>query len=411
MSSIFRYKARDPEGNLLTGKKEAETSKEVARMLNNDNLIAVEIREIKKTKKKKKKAKKDIVLFGAVKDKEVAVFCRQFSTMIGAGVSVAEAIEDLSHAVDNPRFRNILKKILESVRSGSSLSEAFSRHSSVFSTIFVQMIGAGEESGKLSEVLNDLSLYLEKKVKLKGQLRSASMYPVFVGGFFLVILIGLVFFLIPQFRDMFDSLGAELPVPTQIVMNISDFLVHNIPYFIIALVASIIGFIAFYKTSTGRFMIDSIKLKIPLFGNITLRIILARFFQTLATLLKSGVDVVAALDVAAKVSYNARIEKKVEMMKEGIIEGESLSRELAKSGLFPRLTVSMTAVGEKSGSIDKMLVKISDYYTEEVDAEVEGFSSMIEPVLIISLGLIVGVFVITMYLPIFQMAGAMATGA
>ncbi|MGM0568153.1 MAG: type II secretion system F family protein, partial [Elusimicrobiota bacterium] len=361
-------------------------------------------------KDKKEKSSTIMAMFNKVKEREIAVFCRQFSTMIGAGVSVADALEDLSQAVDNPRLRSILKKVLDDVRAGSSLSEGFSRHKSTFSSVFVYMIGAGEESGNLANVLKDLSNYLEKNVKLKGQMRSASMYPLFIFGFFLLIIVGLVFFLIPQFKNLFESLGADLPVPTQIVMSISEFMVGNALFFIAGIIFFALGISFFYKTDKGKYFVDSFKLKFPIFGELVLKVILARFFQTLATLLNSGVDVVASLDIASKVSYNSRIERIVEKVKLGVVEGGSLSSELRKSGLFPRLTVSMTAVGEKSGSIGEMLNKISDYYTDEVDSAVEGFSSLIEPVMIISLGVVVGLFVVTMYLPIFRMAAAVMAG-
>ncbi len=406
----FIYKARDSSGKIVTGVREAVSEKDAASSLAGENLIAVSIEPEKG--KRKKSRKKQASLFGSrIKDKDVAVFCRQFSTMIGAGVSVAEALEDLSHSVDNPALGKVLAKSLEDVRGGSSLSKAFSRHGSVFSGMFVSMVAAGEESGKLSTVTADLSVYLEKKIKLKGQLRSASMYPAFVAGFFALIIAGLVFFLVPQFKNLFDSVGAAMPLPTRITIAVSEFMVRNVPFVLIALVLAVVALIAFYKSDKGKLYIDSFLLQLPLFGPIIKKIMLARFFHTLATLLKSGIDVVGALDIASKVTNNSKIEKQVEKMKTGIVKGSSLSDGLRSSvDIFPRLTASMASVGEKSGSLDEMLVKISDYFTDEVDSDVEGFSSLIEPVLIISLGLVVGFFVITMYLPIFQMAGAVAGG-
>ncbi len=409
----YIYKARDQNGNLVKGQMDADSQKEVVRALNEENLIAVYIGKEEKKKKKKSSKKKKKSLFSAavkVKDREVAVFCRQFSTMVAAGVSVAEALSELSQSVENPGFRKILIKITDDIRAGSRLSEAFAMHSSVFSAVFVHMISAGEESGSLPSVLRDLSVYLEKKVKLKSQLRSATMYPMFVGGFFLVILLALVLFLIPRFKGLFETFGAEMPLPTQMVMNFSDMMVRNIPIFIFMIIVFIFAFIMIYRTKPGKLVIDSYKLKLPIFGPLIQKMTLARFFQTLATLLKSGVDVVSCLEIAAKVTYNAEIERKVDKIRKGIVEGSSLSDELRRSGMFPRLTISMASVGEKSGAIDEMFVKITDYYTEEVDADVEGFSSLIEPVMIISLGFIVGIFVVTMYLPIFQIAGTVMRG-
>lgn len=407
----FKYKARDHSGNLTTGFKEAVSQKDVASALNKEDLIAVSIEEVKKVKKAKKiKEAEKSTGKGKVSPQEVAVFCRQLTTMLGAGVSLAESVEDLGKANVNPKFQNILLSIVGDIRAGQGLTEAFSKHPTAFSKIFVHMLNAGEESGKLAQVLNDLAIYLEKNVKLKRQVKSASMYPMFVGGFFLLVLFGLVFFMVPMFEDLFASFGADLPVPTQITVNISNTLIGNFPLFLAFLIGSIIFIKAFYSTKPGRMLIDKLKLSIPVFGPLIKKVVMARFFQTLATLLKSGVDVVGSLDVAAKVSGSAPVEEIVMKVKTGIVEGSNLSLELDKHEIFPKLTVSMANAGEKSGSLDNLLVKISEYYTDEVDNEVAGLSSLIEPVMIVSLGLMVGVFVITMYLPIFQMAGAMAGG-
>ncbi|NLB34862.1 MAG: type II secretion system F family protein [Elusimicrobia bacterium] len=407
----YKYKARDQEGKLVSGFKNALSQKEVADALNRENLIAVSIDEVRRAKKSKKaKSETSNTGKGKVSPQEVAIFCRQLTTMLGAGVSVAEAIEDLGKAENNQKFQNVLMQVVADVRSGLALTEAFSKHPSVFSDLFVHMLSSGEESGKLAQVLEDLAIYLEKSVKLKNQVKSAMMYPSFVGGFFLLVLFGLVFFMVPMFEDLFSSFGAELPGPTQITVNISNALISNLPIVVVLLVLAIVGIRAAYKTKGGRMFFDKLKISIPVFGPLILKVTMSRFFQTLSTLLKSGIDVIGSLDVAAKVSGSAPVEDIVMKVRTGIVEGSSLSEELEKYDIFPRLTVSMASAGEKSGALDDLLDKISDYYTDEVDADVAGLSSLIEPVMIVSLGLLVGVFVITMYLPIFQMAGVMAGG-
>ncbi len=406
---IYEYEARNRFGELVKGRKTADTQKELVQALSDENLLVVRINEAK-TKKDSKGKKEPEGLFERVSDRDVAVFCRQFSTMISAGVSVSEALDQLSMAIDNSKLKRVLGDVLEQVQTGHSLSESFARYPSVFSGLFTQMISAAEESGQLSDTLSELAEYLEKKVKLRNQLRSASMYPIFIGLFFVAVLFGIIFFLIPRFRELFDSLGGTLPATTQAVVSVSDFMIGNFLLLFGLAAVLIAALVMGGRTKKGRTFIDAVKLKVPIFGDIVLKVILARFFQTFAALMKSGVDIVASLDIAGKVARNIGVEETVMKMKFGIVEGSSLSDEMEKSDLFPWLAVCMTSVGEKSGSLYEMLLKISEYYTEEVDAQIDGLSTLIEPVMIITLGLVVGFFVITMYLPIFQLAGAVMTG-
>ncbi|MFW6134400.1 MAG: type II secretion system F family protein [Elusimicrobiota bacterium] len=413
----YLYKARDQQGKLVEGIKEAPSQREVINALHTKGLVPVSIKEVKekvaekrKSKVKKKKKKRKIAIRSRIKNSDVTVFCRQMSTMVNSGVSIVEAVEELTIASSSRKLQKILEKVVHDLRSGNSFSEALAKYPRVFSRLFVSMVSSGEESGNLAQVLGDLADYLENKQKLKRQVRSASMYPVFVACFFLLVVAGLVFWLIPRFKELYSSLGAELPLMTKVVVGISDFAIKNLPFFVLFGISVIIAFTMIYKTKPGRFVIDKYKLKIPIFGKIISKVTLARFFQTLATLLKSGVDIISSLDIASKVTNNVPVEKIIKNMRMKIMDGSSLASEMENHQFFPRMSVRMTSVGEKSGKVDEMLVKVAQYYTEEVDATMAGFASIIEPVMIIILGGFVGVFVIAMYLPIFRMAMAVSGG-
>ncbi|MBN2407193.1 MAG: type II secretion system F family protein [Elusimicrobia bacterium] len=409
----FVYKARDKQGKLLEGVKFANSSREVVEELDRVGLLAVSVEEateIVGEKEKKKKKKREVEVRKRINAKEIAIFCRQMATMINAGVSIVESIEDITQMVVNVKFRNVLKTVSTNIKRGSSLSEALKKHPRIFSRIFIAMIRAGEESGNLDIVLLDLSDYLENGVKLRRKIKSASTYPVFIGVFFAGVVAGLVLFLIPRFKKLFISMGTDLPLPTKIVMGISDLAIHNFHWLILLAGGAVAGLVFLYNTKPGRFKIDKLLLDTPIVGVFITKVILTRFFQTLATLLKSGVDVVASLEIAAKVINNIPAEQMIDNIRIKIMEGSSLAAEMANYTLFPRMPVRMTAIGEKSGKIDEMLARIAEYYSDEVDATVEGFSSIIEPVLIVFLGFIVGIFIISMYLPIFKMAIGMMSG-
>lgn len=407
----YIYKARDTQGKLVEGVKYADSSREVVSALDQDALIAVSIEEVKeRAKKKEKEKRKEVLKRGRISSKDIALFCRQMATMISAGVSIIEALEDIAMMVLNIRFRKVLKSLAKNIRKGTSLSEALSKQSRVFNRFFISMVRAGEESGNLDIVLDDLAKYLENAIKLRAKLKAASMYPLFIGGFFFMIVAGLVLFLIPRFKKLFASLGTELPLPTKIVMNVSELVIKNLPWVILIFIVFSVLATMVYRNKFGRYQIDKLTLKIPVFGILITKTVLTRFFQTLATLLKSGVDVVASLEIASKVINNMPAERIVDNIRIKIMEGSNLADEMSNYPFFPRMTVRMIAVGEKSGKIDEMLTRIAGYYNDEVDASVEGFSSLIEPVLIVFLGVVVGLFIIAMYLPIFKMAMGMMDG-
>lgn len=405
----FAFKARDAQKKLIEGFRFGVTSKDVVSDLQNEGLTPISVDEvIEKSAAKKKKTE----LFGSrrISNQDVAVFCRQLATLINAGVTILDSIEDISEMSSNAKFRGLLKTVANDIRQGGTFSEALKKHPSVFSKIFVSMVTAGERSGKLGNVLKELAIYLENAVKLKRKIRAASAYPAMVGIFFLVVMLALVFFIIPKFKALFASFGSQLPAPTLAVMYVSDAIVHNFLWITIAVILIIFLIKMLYRTTPGKLVLDNLKLKTPVFGAILKKIIFARFFQTLSTLLKSGVDIIASIEIASKISNNLPVENIMDAMRAKILEGSSLSNEMGSYKLFPRMIVRMVAVGEKSGQMDEMLSKISDYYTDEVDGTVAVLSSIIEPVLIIMLGFIVGLVVVCMYLPIFNLARAMMGG-
>ena len=338
---------------------------------------------------------------------ETAIVSRQLSTLVNAGVNVLEAVSDVAAMVQNAYFSSVLLKIAEDVKSGSTLSEALSNYKKIFDNTFVSMVAVGERSGKLAKVLSDLAEHLENSVKLRRKIKSAMSYPMFVGGFFIVVFIGIVFILIPKFEDMFASFGAALPLPTQMVVNVSHFCVDHMLVLIVFLIALYIAFKLWTKTTAGLLMWHKFFFKIPKFSPIYSKMVFANFFQTLSTLVKSGVDMVTSIQIASSTLNNTYVRLILSEIRESVIAGELFSDRMDKYTLFPKMIVRMTAVGEKTGQMDEMFDKITDYYNDEVDAAVATISSIIEPVLIVGLGFMVGVCVIALYLPIFNMANAM----
>ena len=393
----------------VEGSREATSEKELVAALRSEGLAVLTVsrgeqdNEVFSVKKKPRSSRRS----GGVSSNDIAIFCRQFATLLNSGVNVLDAVDDASEMTSSARLSVILKEVSNDIRSGSSLSEGLHKHVKVFGIVFVSMIEAGEKSGKLGKILQDLANYTENSVKLKRKVKAASVYPAFIAVFFFFTMSVLVLFIIPRFESMFKSFGAELPLPTRIVMGASRLAIHNIVWIVLAMLASVVGFIMFYRTTPGRMAVDRFKLKVPIFGPIVGKVIFARYFMTFATLIRSGVDVVGSLEIASKVTDNLPLQRIIERIRQRIIEGSSLSEEMEKSSIFPRMVVRMSSVGEKSGKLDEMYEKMADYYGDEVDAAVQTMSSVIEPILIVLMGGMVGIAVTAMYLPIFKLASAM----
>ncbi|MDR1941819.1 MAG: type II secretion system F family protein [Endomicrobium sp.] len=411
----FSYHAVDPQGKEVKGVKDLANKKEVIAALRAEGYMPLNVEEAGAISRAassltKSSAANNKGKSGKVKMDDIALFCRQLSTLVNAGVSLLEATEDVSAMTSSPRLGYILSEVADDLRSGITLSESMKKHKE-FSKTLTSMVEVGEKSGQLSKVLGDLADYLEANVKLLRKIKSASTYPMVIGCFFIVVLLALVLGIIPKFEDMFKSFGADLPLPTKIVMNISNFMIDNIVIIALCVISFFVGFRMFKKNKAGRMIYDRTLFKIPIFGATYLKIVLARFFQTLSTLVKSGVDIVSSLEISINVIDNVYIEGIMKEVRGKVLAGNPLGDEMAKLSIFPRMVTRMTAVGEKSGQLDSMFDKITDYFNDEVDAVVASMSSIIEPVLIVGLGFIVGIAVTAMYLPIFSLATAMMAGS
>ncbi|MCD6584313.1 MAG: type II secretion system F family protein [Desulfobacteraceae bacterium] len=338
---------------------------------------------------------------------DVIIFCRQFSTMIDAGLPIIQCLDILQAQQDNVTFKKMLKNIKDSVESGQTLAEALKKYPDQFDNLFVNMVAAGEAGGILDVILRRLSAYMEKSAKLKAQVKGAMTYPIVT----LCIAVGVVavilVFVIPVFEEMFASFGSALPAPTQIVVAMSRFVQTKILYLIGGFMLLSFAIKRFYKTEKGRALIDDMFLKMPVVGILIRKVAVSKFTRTMGTMLSSGVAILEALDIVAKTAGNKTIEKAIYNVRTGIAEGQTIADPLSESGVFPPMVCSMIAVGESTGAIDAMMEKIADFYDEEVDQAVENMTAMIEPFMLVFLGIVIGGLVVSMYLPIFQMAGAL----
>jgi len=340
-----------------------------------------------------------------VTQKDVILFARQFSTMIDAGLPIIQCLDILYSQQENKTFKNVVKDVKESVEGGSTLAEALNKYPKNFDDLFVNMIAAGEAGGILDTILRRLAAYMEKAAKLKAQVKGAMTYPIITLAIAVVVLGVILVFVIPVFQKMFADFGGELPVPTQIVVTLSEFVKGNILYIIGGLVGIGIAFKRFYRTEKGQTIADDVVLRLPVFGMLLRKVAVSKFTRTMGTMLSSGVAILDALEIVAKTSGNRTIEKSIYSVRTGISEGRTMADPLAESGVFPAMVCQMISVGESTGALDAMLEKIADFYDEEVDQAVDNLTSMIEPFMLVFLGTTIGGLVIAMYLPIFKMAG------
>lgn len=376
----------------------------------NEDAVKFHLSKMKITPTKIKKKPKDIfenVAFmqPKVTKKDIIIFCRQFSTMIDAGLPIIQCLDILHSQQENKTFKIKLKKIKDDVEGGATLAEAMKKYSELFDNLFVNMIAAGEAGGILDTILRRLSAYLEKNAKLVAQVKGAMTYPIITIVIAVAVVAVIMIFVIPVFQEMFSDMGGNLPKPTLIVVGMSNFTKRNVHFMIVGLVLFIWTFKKVYKTEKGRDAIDKIMLQLPVFGNLLRKVAVAKFTRTMGTMLSSGVAILESLDIVAKTAGNKVIEKAIYSVRSGIAEGRTMADPLAESGVFPAMVCQMIAVGESTGALDAMLGKIADFYEEEVDQAVENLTSMIEPFMMVFLGTVIGGLVVAMYLPIFKMAG------
>jgi type IV pilus assembly protein PilC len=398
----FAYSGRTRAGQTVTGERAADTMDAAVAALRRDQIL---VTRITPAKEKAEAAKKEKVgkTGKKVAAKNLAVFTRQFSVMIDAGLPLVQCLDILGSQEDDKNFAAVILQTRSDVESGASLADAMRKHPKTFDPLFTNMIAAGEAGGILDTILKRLATYIEKAVKLAGQVKSAMIYPVAV-----VVIAGLVvgvilWKVIPTFAGLFAGLGADLPMPTRIVIWMSDALVRYIIF--IAVGAGLLAYVfkQYYATPNGRRVVDGTLLKTPVLGSILRKIAVARFCRTLATLISSGVPILDGLDITARTAGNAVIEDAVLLTRKSIERGETIAVPLKETAVFPSMVVQMIGVGEATGALDTMLSKIADFYEEEVDAAVAGLLTLLEPIMIAFLGVIVGGIVIAMYLPIFDL--------
>jgi type IV pilus assembly protein PilC len=397
---VFQWEGKNRSDQIQKGELEAQSEEAVKA-----NLARVKITPTKIKKKPKDLFENVAFLQPPVKEKDIILFCRQFSTMIDAGLPIIQCLDILYTQQENKTFKGMLKEIKESVESGATLADSLKRYPKHFDDLFVNMISAGEAGGILDTILRRLSGYMEKAAKLKGQVKGAMTYPVVTMIIAVLVVAVILVFVIPVFQQMFEDFGGALPGPTQIVINMSEFAKSKILYLIIGIALFVFAFKKYYRTQKGRFTIDGLMLKLPVFGILLRKVAVSKFTRTMGTMLSSGVAILEALDIVAKTSGNTIIEKAIYNVRSGISEGRTMADPLLESQVFPSMVCQMISVGESTGALDAMLGKIADFYDEEVDQAVENLTSLIEPFMLVFLGTVIGGLVVAMYLPVFKMAG------
>ena len=399
--ATFAFSGRTRSGENVTGERIGDTMDTVVAALRREQIQVTRIQPAQTRTGAVEKAR--TIKAKSVPSKNLAVFTRQFSVMIDAGLPLVQCLDILGNQEEHKYFQQVILQTRTDVEGGMSLAEAMKRHPKCFDALFCNMIAAGEAGGILDTILKRLATYIEKAVKLKGQVKSAMIYPVAVIVIACVVIGVILWKVIPTFASLFAGLGAELPLPTRVVIALSNNLIRFMPFIIIGLVGGSWGLRSYYGTEKGRRVIDALTLKTPILGPIMRKIAVARFCRTLSTLMASGVPILDGLDITAKTSGNAIIEDAILQTRKSIERGETIAAPLKETGVFPGMVVQMIGVGEATGALDTMLGKIADFYEEEVDVAVEGLLTLLEPLMIAFLGGAVGGIVIAMYMPIFDL--------
>jgi type IV pilus assembly protein PilC len=404
MATTFIWKGRSPSGEILSGEYITESKEDLIGYLRKRKIIITSV------KQKTKDIKIPMPWDNKVSVKELGVFTRQFSTMINAGLPLVQCLDILSSQLERDFFKTSVSEVMSDVEGGATLGEALGKHPKIFSRLFVNMVEAGEAGGILDLILNRLAVYLEKADALQRKVKSAMTYPTVVCVVALGATVFMLMAIIPTFAKMFTDFGGKLPMPTQIVMGLSDFL-RNYWYFLGGgAVGFVILFKRFYATDVGKFRVDAFMLKIPVLGVVIRKSSVARFTRTLGTLISSGVPILNGLEITAKTAGNKVVEKAIMETKESISQGNTISEPLKRCGVFPPMVTQMIGVGEQTGALDEMLEKIANFYDDEVDTAVDALTSVIEPIMIVVMGLIVGGMLVAMYLPMFKLISVVSGG-
>ena len=398
--AIFAYIAKDPSGNSVKGQESATSEHELKTTLARKNLIIISIREVKRSGGFKP--------FGSkIKTSDLVVFCKQLATMIKGGVPLLKALNSIADEIKNPSFKSTLEEVARHVKGGESLSDGFKKFPRLFSPLFTSIVSAGEKVGSLDTMLERLSAYLQARDRLNKKIIAALTYPAFVivafGGAMLVITL----FLVPRFKSIYSGFGAQLPAITRIVFSFSDLMTKNIGYLVLAVaIAAWLFRKYFLKSEQGKRMLDTLALGMPLFGEVFKNAALSKFSRTLATLLSQGIPIATSLELVNKGSGNIVIEESINKIKSLIMDGESIPEALKKAKIFPSLMIQMVTVGVESGSLPELLDKTADFYEDRVSDFVATLTTLIEPVLIVSLGIAMGIVIIALYMPIFMLSQA-----
>jgi type IV pilus assembly protein PilC len=399
---VYTYKGTNRAGNNVSGEATATSKADLQNQLKRQNITP--------TKMSEKGKEFNMPTFGGgVNSKELAIFTRQFSVMIDAGLPLVQCLEILAGQQENKFFQKVLATTRASVEGGATLSAAMRQHPKVFDALYVNMVEAGETGGILDTILQRLSTYIEKNVKLKRAVQSASIYPIGVMTIAGGVVTLLLWKVVPIFATLFAGLGVDLPLPTKVVIALSNFIGSIFGFLIVVgAVGAVVGVKVWYGTEQGRFALDTIILKLPIIGILMRKIAVARFTRTLGTLIASGVPILEGLEITARTAGNAVVERSLMKVRKSLEEGKSLTEPLKESEVFPGMVTQMISVGEQTGAMDAMLQKIADFYEEEVDAAVKDLLTALEPIMIVFLGVVVGGVVISMYMPLFSLIGKLS---
>lgn len=396
---IFIWEGTTKKNEIKKGEIEATDEDVVRVLLRRQGFKTIEV-------KKKPKDLEEYLPFlkARIKEKNVVVFCRIFSTMINAGLPLIQCLDLLSQQEQNKAFSKIIRSVKEDIEGGTSLTVALKKYPKIFDDLFVNLIAAGEAGGILDVILERLSAYMEKAMKLKAKVKGAMTYPIAVLVISCSVVALLLLKVIPVFKTMFEGMGGQLPGPTAFLIDASNFTKHYFLYMIAMIVIIFIAFKRFYKTEKGRLIVDSLVLKAPIFGDLMKKVAVAKFSRTLSTMMSSGVPIMEGLAIVSRTSGNVVIENALLKTRQSIAEGRSIAEPLAETGIFPPMVIQMISVGEATGALDSMLSKIATFYDDEIDVAVDNMTALLEPVMMVFLGGVVGGMIIAMYLPIFKLA-------
>lgn len=407
----FRYVAKDRSGKTVRGRKMASSRKQLITELSRERLVIISLEETSAVKKSLKKmlTETSIGRGGRVKLFDLLIFCRQLATMLAGGVPILRAIESIASETKKRGFQKILYSIGRDLKDGKILSESLKKYPDAFSLLFITIVEAGEKVGSLDKMLGRLSNYLESRERLIRKMRSATTYPAFIALAFIAAMAVITIFLIPRFQSLYTSFGADLPTLTLAIFNISDFIIKNLAFVIIAFMLAVFSIFFFVRhTRRGRMMWDGAMMGLPIFGPIIKKAAVSKFCRTLSTLLDQGVAITDSLFLVGRTSGNILIEEASEKAGKLVMEGETIPKALEKMAVFPSLMLQMVSVGAEAGSMPELLDKTADFYEEQVDTFVSTLTAAIEPILVISLGMVIAVVVVAMYLPIFKLGTAMS---